>query len=121
MGLLLPRSFVARQQWSDQARRRQIAHQLKRRLTDAIQNVYPEHLFTVTVDPENGNILLDHPLLKHSKARYFVPHNADDPEASVVRLCGEILERANVRRGELFFYEQYDEADALARTQFKAR
>lgn len=122
MGFLVPRSFVARQQWSEQVRRRKIAHELERRITAAIQRVYPEHLFTVKVSPDDGNIFIDHPLLRYAKARYFVPHFVDDPEARAVKLCGEILERANVKRGELKYFEDYDgTADDLAKTQFKAR
>lgn len=121
MGLILPRSFVTRQERADERRRREIAKELAQRLTLAIQAVYPEHLFTVQVDTDNGNIFIDHPLLSHAKARYFVPHFSPEPEKAAVKLAGEILERVNVRRGELKNYEQYDEAEPLARTQFNSR
>lgn len=121
MGLLLPKTFVARQQFEARRKRQQLAHEIKRRTTNLIQETYPEHLFTVEVDPDNGNILIDHPLLKHAGARYFLPFDKWDHGRGAVKMAGEILERANVRRGELKFFEEYDEAESLAKTQFQAR
>lgn len=122
MGLLLPRTYVARQIMSDRMLRQQRAREIERRTSNAIQAAYPEHLFTVEVNPDDGSIFIDHPALKHAKARYFLPFSKWDHGKGAVRLAGEILERMNVRRGELKNYEEYDgQADVLARTQFKAR
>lgn len=122
MGLLLPRTYVARQIMSDRMVRQQRAREIERRTSKAIQEAYPEHLFTVEVSPDDGSILIDHPALKYAKARYFLPFSKWDHGNGAVKLAGEILERINVKRGELFHFEEYDgEADRLARTQFKAR
>lgn len=122
MGLLLPRSFVARKAFEDRARRQQRAREVERITSKAIQAAYPEHLFTVEVNPDDGSIMIDHPLLQHSKARYFLPFARWDHGKGAVRLAGEILERVNVRRGELLYFDEYDgEAAALSRTQFSAR
>jgi hypothetical protein len=123
MGLYLPSTFVSRAQFADEMRRRQRAKEVERFITMTIQKEYPEHLFTVQVSPEDGTVLIDHPLLRHSKARYVL-HFAkrDDLGKAAVKMAGEILERANVKRGELKFYEEYDgRADELAKTQFSAR
>lgn len=122
MGLLLPKTYVARQIMSDRMRRQQKAREVARFVTMTIQQVYPEHLFTVEVNPDDGTVLIDHPLLSHSKARYVLHFSKrDDLAKAAVKMAGEILERANVRRGELQFYEEYDVAEPLAKTQFKAR
>jgi hypothetical protein len=119
MGLFLPRSFVARHAWAAEQRKQQRRGELKRHATQAIQQAYKEHLFTIDVD-EHFNVVIDHPLLRHAKARYFIP-GAIYNEGTLLRMCGEILERANVKRGELKYFEQYDDADGLAQTQFSSR
>ena len=121
MGLLLPKSFVHRNVMVRENRAKALAHEIKRRTTALIQQHYPEHLFTVEVDPDNGNILLDHPLLIHAKARYFCAFKDFNDGRGVLKLCGEILERVNVRRGELKHFEDYDVAEPMAKTQFTAR
>lgn len=122
MGLLLPKTYVARQIMSDRMVRQQRAREIERRTSMAIQEAYPEHLFTIEVSPDDGSIFIDHPALKHAKARYFLPFAKWDHGKGAVKMAGEILERMNVRRGELYNYEEYDgEADRLAKTQFKAR
>jgi len=121
MGLFLPRTYVARQQMAAVAKRKQRAAELKRHATAVIQAAYPEHLFHLEVDENYGHVIIDHPLLAHSKARYFCRWSDYDEGRGVVKLAGEILERVNIRRGELKNYEQYDEAAGLAKTQFNAR
>ena len=123
MGLLLPRTYVARQIMSDRMKRQQRANEVARFVTMTIQQAYPEHLFTVEVNPDDGTVLIDHPSLRYAKARYVL-HFAkrDDLGKAAVKMAGEILERINVRRGELKYFEEYDgTADDLAKTQFKAR
>lgn len=123
-GLLLPKSFVSRTIFSAVMERKRRAKELKRKATDLIQAAYPEHLFHLEVNEETGDILIDHPLLAHAKGRYFCSYATYEQSGgqAVVKLAGEVLERANVRRGELMFFEEYDgEADRLARTQFSAR
>lgn len=121
MSLLLPKSYVHRNIMVRENRAKAAAQVMKRRITALIQKHYPEHLFTVEVNPDNGNILLDHPLLIHAKARYFCRFADFNDGRGVLKLCGEILERVNVRRGELKHFEDYDVAEPLAKTQFSAR
>lgn len=121
MGLYLPKSYVHRNVRVREQQANAFAKEMERRVTALIQQHYPEHLFTVEVDPKTGNILLDHPLLIHAKARYFCAFKDFNDGRGVLRLCGEILERVNVRRGELLWFEQYDDAADLAKTQFNTR
>ena len=121
MGLFLPRSYVARQQMAAITKRKQRAAELKRHATAVIQAAYPEHLFHLEVNEDFGHIIIDHPLLAHSKARYFCRFDDYDQGRGVVKLAGEVLERVNIRRGELKYFEEYDEVEALAKTQFQTR
>jgi radical SAM superfamily enzyme YgiQ (UPF0313 family) len=123
-GLLLPQTFVSRVITDALTKRKRKARELKKTVEDLIQKHYPEHLFAVEVMEETGSILIDHLLLAHAGARYFC--RFEDYERSggqaVVKLAGEILERVNIKRGELKHYEEYDgAADELAKTQFSAR
>lgn len=120
MSLYLPKTFAHRQLLSDKAKLEQAKAGLKRHATAEIQKHFPEHLFTVEVDM-HGNILIDHLLLRHSKARYFLPYDKYDHGKGAVKLAGEILERVEIKRGELLHYEEYDVADRAAQTQFNAR
>lgn len=123
MGLLLPGNFVRRQREADAQRRKRAAAGLKRHATMAIQAAFPEHLFTVEVEPENGHILIDHMLLATAKARYFCRYSDYDDGKGAVKLAGEILERVGIKRGELKHYEEYDTDKVLeaTKTQFNAR
>lgn len=119
MGLILPPKYAAMQR---EAMKQQVAREISKRISADIQRHYPEHLFKVTCDPKDGNIYIDHPLLAHSKSRYFIKAGTDDPDKLAVKFAGEVLERANVVRGELRYFDQYDgEAERLSKTQFNAR
>lgn len=123
MGLLLPKTYVARQITGALMERKRRAKELKKTVTDLIQKHYPEHLFHIEVDEETGSIFIDHMLLSHAKARYFCKYADYERSAgqAVVKLAGEVLERVNIRRGELLYYEEYDVAAPLAKTQFGSR
>jgi hypothetical protein len=123
--LLLPRSFVQRKAYAMIAERKRRAKELKRTVVNLLQQHYPEHLFQVEVQEDTGSILIDHPLLKNAGARYFCRY-ADYERSggqAVVKLGGEILERAGINRTELMAYEEYDDARVVAatKTQFSAR
>jgi hypothetical protein len=122
-GLFLPQAFVAAQRAKLAEKRRTAAWGLKKHATQKIQEAFPEHLFTVEVIPESGSLLIDHPLLKDAGVRYFCRYEDYQDGKGVVRLAGEILERVNMHRSELRYYEDYDDprVQTLAQTQFKAR
>lgn len=121
--LILPPRLAQKRREADQQKRLRAARALKRHATNAIQAAFPEHLFTVEVDPQFGHILIDHLLLAHSKARYFLKYEDYQDGKGAVRLAGEILERVGIRRGELKHYEEYDVSSVVAatQTQFNAR
>lgn len=122
--LLLPKTFVQRQIWAGLIERQRNARDLKKTVSNLIQKHYPEHLFQVEVEEETGSIFIDHPLLAHSVARYFCRYNdyVQSDGKIIVKLCGEMLERVGVARGELKYFEDYEGRTAeLAKTQFKAK
>lgn len=122
-GLFLPQALVAARKAQQEKLRKTAAYNLKRDATAKIQEAFPEHLFTVEVIPETGCILIDHPLLKASGSRWFVNYKDYDHGKGVVRAAGEILERVNMPRSELKYYEDYDDVRVVeaSETQFKAR
>lgn len=122
-GLFLPQAVAAARKAQQEKLRRTAAWGLKKDATAKIQAAFPEHLFTVEVIPETGCIFIDHPLLKASGSRWFVDYKDYDHGKGVVRAAGEILERVNMPRSELKYYEDYDDVRvvAAAETQFKAR
>lgn len=124
-GLFLPEAFLAKQRVMKKRLMQTAAWGLKKRITQMIQTEYPEHLFTVEVQPDTGNIIIDHPVLAKAGARYFCRYNDFDKSQgkAVLKLCGEILERVNMPRSELKYYEDYDDTRvvSLSKTQFKAR
>jgi len=75
---------------------------LAKRIADTLQKHYPNHLWAVHVNEEQGYILIKNfaistrwGMLIKLKTIY------DDPSLkSVVRYAGEFLERANMKRGE---------------------
>jgi ABC-type phosphate transport system auxiliary subunit len=119
--ILPPRLRMARDQ-ANALRLKKARLGLKKHATAKIQEHFPEHLFTVEVD-EHGNLIIDHLLLADSKARYFCRYADYQDGKGVVKLAGEILERVNMHRSELKYYEDYDDTrvQALAKTQFKAK
>lgn len=123
-GLFLPRSHVSRVIISEHQRRKRLAKAFAHRCTMELQKHYPEHLFVCEVDYTDGTIFIDHPLLKASGARYIC-HYADYERTQgkeLVRLAGECLERVNLPRGELKYFEDYEgRPEELARTQFRAK
>lgn len=123
--LLLPRSFVSRKIFGAIVERKRRAKELKKTVSDLLQQHYPEHLFQIEVQEDTGSILIDHPLLKNAGARYFCRYADYERTAgqAVVKLGGEILERAGMHRSELLYYEDYDDPRVVAatKTQFSAR
>lgn len=127
-GLHLPGSYVRRRRFEislherrERLRKLRAAKGLEKHARMKLQEAYPEHLFTVEVDPDHGYIFLDHVLLRHAKARYFLPYDKYEDGKGIVRLGGELLERVNLVRGELRYFQDYRAADTLARTQFHKR
>jgi hypothetical protein len=124
-GLFLPEAFLAKQRMLKKRMMRTAAYGLKKHITRMIQQAYPEHLFTVEVQPETGHIIIDHPLLAKAEARYFCRYNDFEQSQgkAVIKLCGEILERANMPRSELKYYEDYDDVRVVdaTKTQFNQK
>ena len=114
-GLILPASYVAERQ-----RKQQQARVIERRIAEEVKKAYPGHVFTITVEIDNGNVFIDHPLMAHAKGRYFVNTQQGETIKDVLRMCGEILERVNILRGAGDMAE-YDDKQELAKTAFAAR
>lgn len=113
MSLILPARIAAK---------RRLAREVEARIAAEVAKAYPGHLFTITVDPEHGNVFIDHPLLASAKGRYFVNKNSGDTIKDVLRQCGEILERVNIPRGAAHGHMlEYDEASELAKTAYLSR
>lgn len=124
--LFLPESYVAKVNWEKEKRKRlryRAAENLRKHATQKIQEAYPEHLFFVEVIPDTGDLFVDHLLLSKAGARYFCKFKDYQDGKGVVRLAGEILERVNMHRSELKYYEDYSDprVEALAETEFRAK
>lgn len=124
-GLFLPQAFMEAQKVKQERLRKTATYNLKRFCTDLIQQHYPEHLFTVEIEPVHGNIIIDHPLLANAEARYFCRYSDFEQTngRAVVKLAGEILERVNMPRSELKYYEDYDDVRVVeaSKTAFNSR
>lgn len=116
MSLILPRRFA-----DEQRKIAALKAHMEAWARDVIWKAYPNHLFTVEFNVSDQSWRIDHMLMSESKATMFIPPTVDNIEKELIRLAGEILERADIPRRQLESYRQYDEARPIAKEAFKCR
>lgn len=98
---------------------------LKKHIEEWARNVlwkaYPSHLFMVEFNTDQRWIRVDHSLMADSQACMFIHPGEPDMEAALIRVGGEMLERAGLPRKALEDYQQYEDAKATAKEGFACR
>lgn len=111
-GLILPAHI---------AQERKLKAHIEKWARSVLWKAYPSHLFTVEFNTHDKSMRVDHMLMAESKACMFIHPGEDDMQSALIRVGGEMLERAGLPRKALEDYQQYEDAKATAKEGFACR
>jgi len=111
-GLILPAHI---------AKERELKKHIEQWARNVLWKAYPSHLFMVEFNTDQKWIRVDHSLMAENQACMFIHPGEPDMEKALIRVAGEMLERANLPRKALEDYQQYEDAKATAKEAFACR